>query len=130
VLSNKVLNRWYRELAAEAGVRRITSHGARHTAGSSYAVMGAEQASETLFAILQRAHPFEAKHQSGESPDELRRRVKEDYEAQADIRYGAARGWIDAIIQPHRTREVLIRTLRWVKREPPSHKFHTGVLQV
>jgi integrase len=43
VLSNKVLNRWYRDLAKEAGVRRITSHGARHTAGSSYAVMGAGQ---------------------------------------------------------------------------------------
>jgi integrase len=43
VLSNKVLNRWYRDLAKEAGVRRITSHGPRHTAGSSYAVMGAGQ---------------------------------------------------------------------------------------
>jgi len=43
VLSNKVLNRWYRDLAKEAGVSRITSHGARHTAGSSYAVMGAGQ---------------------------------------------------------------------------------------
>jgi len=43
VLSNKVLNRWHRDLATEAGVRRITSHGARHTAGSSYAVMGAGQ---------------------------------------------------------------------------------------
>ena len=43
VLSNKVMNRWYRDLAAEAGVRHITSHGARHTAGSSYAVMGAGQ---------------------------------------------------------------------------------------
>ena len=38
-----MLNRWYRDLATEAGVRRITSHGARHTAGSSYAVMGAGQ---------------------------------------------------------------------------------------
>jgi integrase len=27
----------------KAGVRRITSHGARHTAGSSYTVMGAGQ---------------------------------------------------------------------------------------
>jgi integrase len=34
VLANKVLNRWYRDLAQEAGVRHITSHGARHTAGS------------------------------------------------------------------------------------------------
>jgi len=43
VLSNKILNRWYRDLAKEARVRRITSHGARHTARSSYAVMGAGQ---------------------------------------------------------------------------------------
>ena len=33
----------HRDLAKEAGVRRITSHGARHTAGSSYAVRGAGQ---------------------------------------------------------------------------------------
>lgn len=43
LLTNKVLSSWYAKLAAEAGVRRITSHGARHTAGSSYAVMGAGQ---------------------------------------------------------------------------------------
>lgn len=43
LLTNKVLNRWYFKLAQEAGVRRITSHGARHTAGSSYAMMGAGQ---------------------------------------------------------------------------------------
>ena len=42
-LSNKVLNRWYRELAKAAGVKVITSHGARHSAGSSYAVMGVGQ---------------------------------------------------------------------------------------
>ncbi|MEK6607370.1 MAG: tyrosine-type recombinase/integrase [Myxococcota bacterium] len=38
-----VLNRWYTALAVEAGVRRITSHGARRTSGSSYALMGAGQ---------------------------------------------------------------------------------------
>ena len=42
-LPNNTLNRAYSRLAAEAGVRRITSHGARHTSGSSYAVMGAGQ---------------------------------------------------------------------------------------
>jgi integrase len=41
VLSNKVMNRWYRDLAQQAGVRPMTSPGVRHTAGSSYAVMGA-----------------------------------------------------------------------------------------
>jgi integrase len=42
-LANNSLNRWYRKLAAEAGVRPISSHGARHTSGSSYAVMGCGQ---------------------------------------------------------------------------------------
>jgi integrase len=42
-LANNSLNRWYRELAQEAEIREITSHGARHTSGSSYAVMGASQ---------------------------------------------------------------------------------------
>jgi acetyl-CoA carboxylase carboxyltransferase component len=31
---------------------------------------------------------------------ELRAKVKQSYEEQTDIRYGAARGWVDAIIQP------------------------------
>lgn len=42
-LANNSLNRWWRELAREARVHEITSHGARHTSGSSYAVMGASQ---------------------------------------------------------------------------------------
>jgi integrase len=42
-LANNSINRWIRELAREANVREITSHGARHTSGSSYAFMGASQ---------------------------------------------------------------------------------------
>ena len=46
------------------------------------------------------------------------------------IRYGAARGWVDAIIQPHETREVLIQLLQYVSRSMPEARFHTGVIQV
>jgi integrase len=42
-LANNSINRWIRELAREANVREITSHGARHTSESSYAFMGASQ---------------------------------------------------------------------------------------
>ena len=42
-LSNNTLNRQYAKLCTKAGVRRITSHGARHTSGSSYALQGASQ---------------------------------------------------------------------------------------
>jgi acetyl-CoA carboxylase carboxyltransferase component len=56
--------------------------------------------------------------------------VKKDYADQADIRYGAARGWVDAIIQPHETRAVLLDAFTFAARPAPKAAFHTGVLQV
>ncbi len=72
-----------------------------------YAVMGAAQASDTIFSVLARAHDRGDKKSSPEELEELRATVKKSYEEQTDIRYGAARGWVDAIIQPHETRDVL-----------------------
>ncbi|HLW34336.1 MAG TPA: acyl-CoA carboxylase subunit beta [Chthoniobacterales bacterium] len=95
-----------------------------------YAVMGAAQASDTVFSILARARERGDKKASHEELDELRKKVKASYEEQTDIRYGAARGWIDAIIQPHETRETLIQLLGYVSRPMPKAHFHTGVIQV
>ena len=95
-----------------------------------YAVMGAAQASDTIFSVLARAHDRGDKKSSPEALQELRATVKKNYEEQTDIRYGAARGWVDAIIQPHETREVLTRLLRYVSRPMPKARFHTGVMQV
>jgi 3-methylcrotonyl-CoA carboxylase beta subunit len=95
-----------------------------------YAVMGAAQASDTIFSVLARAQDRGDKKSSPEALEELRATVKKNYEEQTDIRYGAARGWVDAIIQPHETRDVLIRLLRYVSRPTPKARFHTGVLQV
>ncbi len=95
-----------------------------------YAVMGAAQASDTVFSILARARDRGDKKSSPEELEQLRVKVKESYEEQTDVRYGAARGWIDAIIQPHETREVLTRLLTYVSRPMPKANFHTGVVQV
>ena len=95
-----------------------------------YAVMGAAQASDTVFSILARARDRGDKKASHEELDELRQKVKQNYEEQTDIRYGAARGWVDAIVQPHETREVLIPLLQYVSRPTPQARFHTGVIQV
>jgi 3-methylcrotonyl-CoA carboxylase beta subunit len=62
--------------------------------------------------------------------EELRATVKKNYEEQTDIRYGAARGWVDAIIQPHETRGVLTRLPQYVSRPMPKARFHTSVVQV
>src|SRR5213592_851328 len=95
-----------------------------------YAVMGAAQASDTVFAILARARERGDKKATNEELEQLRIKVKQSYEEQTDIRYGAARGWVDAIIQPHETRDVLIRLLQYVTRPKSKGLFHTGVIQV
>ena len=94
-----------------------------------YAVMGAAQASDTVFAVLARARERDKKS-SPQELEELRATVKKNYEEQTDIRYGAARGWVDAIIQPPETRDVLVRLLQYVSRPMPKAHFHTGVIQV
>ncbi|HET9801368.1 MAG TPA: carboxyl transferase domain-containing protein, partial [Chthoniobacterales bacterium] len=95
-----------------------------------YAVMGAAQASDTVFSILARAKERGDKKASHEELDDLRKKVKANYEEQTDIRYGAARGWVDAIIQPHDTRDVLVQLVEYVSRPMPKAHFHTGVIQV
>ncbi|ADI37819.1 Methylcrotonoyl-CoA carboxylase beta chain,mitochondrial [Waddlia chondrophila 2032/99] len=91
---------------------------------AKYAVMGADQAAGTLLSIR-------AKQAEKEENTDVFQKIRESYAQQMDIRYGAARGWIDAIIAPHETRKVLTNCLRFVKRAPLSEKtFHTGVMQV
>lgn len=92
-----------------------------------YAVMGAAQASDVVFNILAKSGKTE---RTKEELAALREQVKQGYIEQTDIRYGAARGWVDALIQPHQTRETLIRAFALACRPAPSANFHTGVLQV
>jgi 3-methylcrotonyl-CoA carboxylase beta subunit len=91
-----------------------------------YAVMGAAQASDVVYNILAKA----AKDRPKEELDRLRQQVKENYVEQADIRYAAARGWVDAVIQPHETRAKLLRAFSLASRPPARAAFHTGVVQV
>lgn len=99
--------------------------------GAKYAVMGAEQAADTLMAIQQKAAERQGKPLDKGAVEELRKKIVHNYEEQTDIRYGAARGWIDAIIPPHTTRDRLISFLHLTKRAPPTDRtFHTGVMQV
>ncbi|MCF7687928.1 MAG: acyl-CoA carboxylase subunit beta [Cephaloticoccus sp.] len=91
-----------------------------------YAVMGAAQASDVVFNILSRS----SKDKTPAELDALREQVKQGYVEQTDIRYGAARGWVDAIIQPHDTRSILLRAFACACRPTPKAAFHTGVIQV
>ena len=95
-----------------------------------YAVMGGEQAATTLLDIQVQALRRSGKEPDAEELSRLRERVKANYEEQTDIRYGAARLWVDAIIAPEDTREVLRMLLQLVTRHQEQKPFQTGVFQV
>ena len=96
-----------------------------------YAVMGGQQAATTLFDLEERAAKRSGHPLNEVEAQKRKQEIHEHYERQMDIRYGAARGWVDAIIAPHRTREALIQCLEMAKRCPQrKSSFSTGVIQV
>lgn len=98
---------------------------------AKYAVMGADQASDTLLSVQKKAAERKGTPLTTDAEKELRNEMLADYERQMDIRYGAARGWVDAIIEPHKTREILSDLLPQVVRSATYNRpFCTGVMQV
>jgi 3-methylcrotonyl-CoA carboxylase beta subunit len=99
---------------------------------AKYAVMGAEQAADTLVDVRKKASARKGEILGDGKADALYKEIHKSYTIQMDIRYGAARGWVDAVIAPHTTREVLTHLLQLVGRRPvpESRAFHTGVFQV
>jgi 3-methylcrotonyl-CoA carboxylase beta subunit len=95
-----------------------------------YAVMGAEQAASTLLEIT-----IGALRRAGHEPEAaeleaLRQKVEAAYEEQMDVRYAAARLWVDRILDPAETRSALLLALAVATRYDDGRPFRTGVLQV
>jgi acetyl-CoA carboxylase carboxyltransferase component len=94
-----------------------------------YAVMGGEAAAGTLVEIKIKQLEREGKKLSDAEKKELYETTRATYEHQTDPRYAAARLWVDAIVDPARTREALIEALESVALNPHVAEFKTGVLQ-
>jgi len=93
-----------------------------------YAVMGGDQAAGTLVDIKIKQLERSGKVLSEGDKKAIFTSVKETYEQQTDPRYGAARLWIDKIIDPVNTRKVLIRSLELAALNPEVAKFNVGLL--
>jgi 3-methylcrotonyl-CoA carboxylase beta subunit len=94
-----------------------------------YAVMSGASAATTLAEVRAKQIERGGKALSDTDKKALFDEIKNTYDAQADPRYGAARLWIDAIIDPARTREVLMTALDACALNPDVPKFNPGVLQ-
>ncbi|HWG37630.1 MAG TPA: acyl-CoA carboxylase subunit beta [Terriglobales bacterium] len=94
-----------------------------------YAVMGGDQAANTLLEIKARQMEKEGHALSPAEREALLADIRARYEGQSDPRYGAARLWLDAIIEPAATRAWLIAGLEAAALNPSLPPFRTGVLQ-
>ena len=99
--------------------------------GSKCAVMGAGSATGVLAMIEERSRARKGEEIDAETHKVILDAVRDSYNVQQDIRHGAARGWVDRIIEPHKTREELIEALRTANQGwDYSPAFKMGVLQV
>jgi 3-methylcrotonyl-CoA carboxylase beta subunit len=94
-----------------------------------YAVMSGDSAAGTLVEIKVKQLERGGKKLSEAERKQLYESVKETYDRQTDPRYGAARLWIDAIIDPLDTRDAIIAALAAASLNPEVPKFSVGVLQ-
>lgn len=93
------------------------------------AVMGANQAASTLLQIDLSARKRRGEEVDEETRKQLLEAISKSYHQQQDIRYAAARGWVDRIIDPRTTREQLAFALQVGERAGSDEAFRTGVLQ-
>jgi 3-methylcrotonyl-CoA carboxylase beta subunit len=94
-----------------------------------YAVMSGASAASTLVEIKIRQLERGGKQLSEEEKSQVFDSIKASYDEQTDCRYAAARLWVDAIIDPAKTRDVLLTALKAAALNPDVEKFNPGVIQ-
>jgi acetyl-CoA carboxylase carboxyltransferase component len=94
------------------------------------AVMGGTQAAKVLTQIQVSSLEKKGKELSDKDKDKLLEKIKGDYDRQTDVRYAAARLWVDGIIHPSETRMRISRAIEYTDHNPEIPEFKTGVMQV
>jgi acetyl-CoA carboxylase carboxyltransferase component len=94
------------------------------------AVMGANQATGVLVQIEEASRKRKGESIDAATHEKIYSAIHASYTEQADIRHAASRGWIDRIIEPHKTRDELIAALDAASQGwDYSVEFKTGVIQ-
>jgi acetyl-CoA carboxylase carboxyltransferase component len=94
------------------------------------AVMGGEQAAKTLLQIQVSTLKAKGEMISPEAEKKLLDTIKNRYEEQTSPFYAAARLWVDAIIEPTDTRQLISEAIKAANHNPDMETFKTGVFQV
>ncbi len=94
------------------------------------AVMGGEQAAKTMVQIQVAGLKAKGKEVTPEEEKEILDRITTNFTRQTKPEYAAARLWVDAIIDPGETRQLISESLKAANHNPDIAEFKTGVFQV
>ncbi|MEO8720744.1 MAG: carboxyl transferase domain-containing protein [Ginsengibacter sp.] len=94
------------------------------------AVMGGEQAAKTLLQIEVASLKAKGKEITPENEQKLLHEMMDKYARQTTAVYAASRLWVDAIIDPKKTRKIISENLSAANHNPKIEEFKTGVFQV
>jgi acetyl-CoA carboxylase carboxyltransferase component len=94
------------------------------------AVMSGDSAAKTLLQIEVASQKAKGKEITPEAEQKLLTEIKGKYDKQTSPYYAAARLWVDAIIDPAKTREVIAEGIAAADHNPEINDLRTGVFQV
>jgi acetyl-CoA carboxylase carboxyltransferase component len=85
--------------------------------------MGVMEGESAVQAVHGPAIEEAKRHRRALDPEVARAvdEMREDYEHQLDARYAAARGFVDAIVAPEETRDVIAMALHVAAQNPGPH---------
>ncbi|WNJ16832.1 carboxyl transferase domain-containing protein [Pontibacter sp. G13] len=93
------------------------------------AVMGGAQAAKTLLQIQVSAKKKKGEEVSPEEEAALLTKITDRYNEQTEPYYAAARLWVDGIIHPLETRDLISRGIEAANENPNFRDFNPGVIQ-
>ena len=94
------------------------------------AVMGGDAAAKTLLQIEEASLKAKGELITPEVEEKLFAKIKGKYDKQTSPYYAAARLWVDAIIDPVETRQVISEGIAAANNNPEMPELRTGVFQV
>ncbi|MEJ2636355.1 MAG: carboxyl transferase domain-containing protein [Calditrichia bacterium] len=96
---------------------------------ANIAVMGGQQASNTLLGIRLSQLKKSGKEISEEEKQKLLREIEDRYQEQMQPLFAAARLWVDNIVDPLDMRKIISTGIRMAEHNPDMPKFNPGVIQ-
>jgi 3-methylcrotonyl-CoA carboxylase beta subunit len=93
------------------------------------AVMGGAQAAKVLLQIEKASLKAKGEEMDEKAEKKLLKSITDKYDAQTSPYYGASRLWVDAIIDPLETRNVISMGIEAANNAPIKEAYNPGVIQ-